>query len=145
MEHRILEMTRKLKTSAGLEGHYVIVSFSTDPLSCFWSKEDQKSNQRNQTWGGAIIIIIILKPYLTLPVNTTTLQTTVLHLHCTQSQIITDGFLGGWFAAIAEVIIEDVTIVLFSECPLHCQPCWKNECFFTITCHIIYFPFILNS
>jgi len=35
--------------------------------------------------------------------------------------IITDAFFGGCFAATAEVI-EDVTIDLFSACPLHCQP-----------------------
>ena len=81
-------------------------------------KEGKKTSKDNNYY----TCHILLKPYLTLPVNMTTLHTAVLNLHCTQNQIITDGFLGGCFAAIPEVI-DDVIIDLFSAYPLHCQHC----------------------
>ena len=129
--------------SEGLEGHNAIVSFSF-PLIPYVTLEVRKTRKttseikpEEEQW-----LLYVPYSYKTIPNFTSehyvTLQTTIPHLHRTQRLIITDGFFGGWFAATAEVI-EDVTINLFSAYPLHCQPCWKNERFFTITCHIIYF------
>ena len=84
--------------------HKSVVSIITNEQNIICSKTlelsaNEKEGKKTSNDNNYYTCHILLKPYLTLPVNMTTLYTTVLHLHCTQSQIITDGFFGGCFAA----------------------------------------------